>query len=201
MRFVLLVGLLIITLPGSARDLGTHGRIYPLVEQDLVDVMMNKAQADVDSGEWGRRLHTWRKQAKAKAARPDGIVLPRAKQDRSYHYDPSIIVPYDITDASGALLYPEGTRVNPLDVVSMSQGLILLDGDDPEQVDWMLALADLDSFKVVLTNGPILDLMQRLDRRLYFDQHQRLTKKFGVKALPARIYQDDRYLRIDEVSL
>ncbi len=201
MRTVLLIALLT-ALPCSARDLGTHGRVYPLVEEDLVEVMMAKAQAEVDSGQWARQIDEWRDQARERAARPKGIVLPRAEQDRSFYYDPSIIVSHDIRDASGVLIYPKGTQVNPLDFVSMTQGLILIDGDDPEQIDWMLGLKDLAAFKAVLTNGPILDLMQRLNHRLYFDQHQRLVNKFGVKALPARIYQDGaRYLRVDEVAL
>jgi conjugal transfer pilus assembly protein TraW len=201
MRTVLLIALLT-ALPCSARDLGTHGRVYPLVEQDLVEVMMAKAQAEVDSGQWARQIDEWRDQARERAARPKGIVLPRAEQDRSFHYDPSIILSHDIRDASGVLIYPKGTQVNPLDFVSMTQGLILIDGDDPEQIDWMLGLKDLAAFKAVLTNGPILDLMQRHNHRLYFDQHQRLVNKFGVKALPARIYQDGaRYLRVDEVAL
>jgi conjugal transfer pilus assembly protein TraW len=201
MRTVLLIALLT-ALPCSARDLGTHGRVYPLVEEDLVKVMMARAQAEVDSGQWARQIDKWRDQARERAARPKGIVLPRAEQDRSFYYDPSIIVSHDIRDASGVLIYPKGTQVNPLDFVSMTQGLILIDGDDPEQIDWMLGLKDLAAFKAVLTNGPILDLMQRLNHRLYFDQHQRLVNKFGVKALPARIYQDGaRYLRVDEVAL
>jgi conjugal transfer pilus assembly protein TraW len=201
MRTVLLIALLT-ALPCSARDLGTHGRVYPLVEEDLVKVMMAKAQAEVDSGQWARQIDKWRDQARERAARPKGIVLPRAEQDRSFYYDPSIIVSHDIRDASGVLIYPKGTQVNPLDFVSMTQGLILIDGDDPEQIDWMLGLKDLAAFKAVLTNGPILDLMQRHNHRLYFDQHQRLVNKFGVKALPARIYQDGaRYLRVDEVAL
>ncbi len=201
MRTVLLIALLT-ALPCSARDLGTHGRVYPLVEEDLVEVMMAKAQAEVDSGQWARQIDEWRDQARERAARPKGIVLPRAEQDRSFHYDPSIIVSHDIRDAAGVLIYPKGTQVNPLDFVSMTQGLILIDGDDPEQIDWMLGLEDLAAFKVVLTNGPILDLMQRLNHRLFFDQHQRLVNKFGVKALPVRIYQDGaRYLRVDEVAL
>ncbi len=201
MRTVLLIALLT-ALPCSARDLGTHGRVYPLVEEDLVEVMMARAQAEVDSGQWARQIDKWRDQARERAARPKGIVLPRAEQDRSFHYDPSIIVSHDIRDAAGVLIYPKGTQVNPLDFVSMTQGLILIDGDDPEQIDWMLGLKDLAAFKAVLTNGPILDLMQRHNHRLYFDQHQRLVNKFGVKALPARIYQDGaRYLRVDEVAL
>ncbi len=201
MRTVLLLALLI-SLPCAARDLGTHGRVYPLIEEDLVEVMMARAQAEVDSGQWERTIEAWRDQARARAARPKGIILPRAAQDRSFHYDPSIILSHDIRDASGALLYAKGTQVNPLDFVSMTQGLILIDGDDPEQIDWMLGLEDLAAFKVVLTNGPILDLMQRLDHRLYFDQHQRLVNKFGVKALPVRIYQDGQHhLRVDEVAI
>ena len=56
-------------------------------------------------------------------------------------------------------------------------------------------------YKVVLTNGPVMDLMNELNQRLYFDQNQNLVRRLNIQSLPARVYQQGLYLRIDEVKL
>ena len=43
--------------------------------------------------------------------------------------------------------------------------------------------------------------MNELNRRLYFDQKQELLNKLEIKKLPAQVYQEGLYLRIDEVAL
>ena len=45
-----------------------------------------------------------------------------------------------------------------------------------------------------------LDLMQAWRRPVYFDQHGRLTRQFGVTQVPALVSQDGARLRIDELE-
>ncbi len=186
-----------------AKDLGVHGRIYPIVENDLVTLLQKRAQHDLDSGRWDERVEDWKVQAKQSANRPKGIRLPRAQKTRSRLHDPSIVVPRDILDARGNLLYRAGSRANPLDYIRMNRYLVFIDGDDTEQIDWMrqLTVDRSEAYKVILTNGPVIDLMVDLNQRLYFDQHQVLVTRLGIQSLPALVYQADHYLRIDEVKL
>lgn len=186
-----------------ARDLGVFGRVYPIEENDLLSVLTSRAQAQLDSGQWDTRVEAWRHQAREQANRPTGIKLPRAKETRSHLFDPSIIVPEDIKDAKGQLIRAAGTQVNPLSYISLSRQLVFIDGDDPAQVDWMLQLTapEPDRFKVILTNGAVIDLMKNLNRRLFFDQQQVYSEKLSIKSLPALVYQQALYLRIDEVAI
>jgi conjugal transfer pilus assembly protein TraW len=85
----------------------------------------------------------------------------------------------------------------------MTRHLVFIDGDDRAQIDWMVELtaSEPDRYKVILTNGAIVDLMKALNQRLFFDQNQVYTKKMDIKSLPALVYQSGLYLRIDEVAI
>ncbi len=85
----------------------------------------------------------------------------------------------------------------------MSRQLLFIDGDDVEQVEWMVQITrdNPNGFKVILTNGAVIDLMNQLQRRLYFDQNQQLIEKLNIQRLPSHVYQEGLYLRIDEVAL
>ncbi len=187
----------------EAKDLGTHGKVYPIAEKDFLNVILDRAQGEVDSGQWNQRVDKWKKRAIAKTNRPDGIILPRSEATESHLYDPSTITPNEIRDTAGRLIHPAGTKVNPLSMTTMSKQLLFIDGDDRTQVSWMMeATKDVpDKFKVILTNGPVIDLMNELNRRLYFDQKQKLVKELAIKKLPALVYQEGLYLRIDEVAI
>ena len=49
--------------------------------------------------------------------------------------------------------------------------------------------------------GAPLELMKARQRRFYFDQGGKLTQKFGIKAVPARVRQSGRMLEISEIAL
>jgi len=199
----LIILLLLVSPRTFAKDLGTHGRVYDVEENDLLKVLQSRAQAEMDSGQWNKRVDKWRNQAKQQANRPKGIYLPRATKTTSHLYDPSIIVPKDIVDTSGRLIQSAGTKANPLNYIAMTRHLVFIDGDDSNQVDWMRELTETepDRYKVILTKGAVIDLMKALDRRLFFDQQQIYTEKLAIKSLPALVYQEGLFLRIDEITI
>ena len=199
----LIIPLLLLSPWVFAKDLGTHGRVYAIEENNLLKVLLSRAQAEMDSGQWDTRVEEWRKQAKQQANRPKSIHLPRATKTTSHLYDPSIIVPKDIVDTSGRLIHPAGTKANPLNYISMTRHLVFIDGDDRDQVDWMRELIETepDRYKVILTKGAVIDLMKEMNRRLFFDQQQIYTEKLAIKSLPALVYQEGLFLRIDEVAI
>ena len=83
-------------------------------------------------------------------------AITKATKARSFYYDPSIVVPYAITDADGRLIVAPGTRVNPLDTVSLSKQLLFIDARDPAQVGRAKRFLDERGgrLKVILTGGP-----------------------------------------------
>jgi conjugal transfer pilus assembly protein TraW len=179
------------------------GPVYPIAEQDMLETIEQRLTALEASGELTRLEDDAKARYQAYVERPEGVQLPRATKNRTYHVDPSLTVPYDIKDIEGRIIHPAGTTVNPLDYMTLSKQLLFFDGDDPVQVDWARAMVDGDPLhiKPILTNGPVLALMKEWQWHLYFDQRGRLVEQFGIQAVPATLNQDGTRLRVVEHGL
>ena len=186
-----------------ARDLGVVGPVYPIAEQDMLQTIEHRLTALEESGELTRIEEDAKARYQAYVERPEGVQLPRATKNRTYHVDPSITVPYDIKDHEGRIIHPAGTTINPLDYMTLSKQLLFFDGDDPVQVEWARAMVDGDPvhIKPILTDGPVLALMKEWQVRLYFDQRGQLVEQFGIQAVPVTLSQDGIRLRVVEHGL
>lgn len=186
-----------------ARDLGVVGPVYPIAEQDMLQTIEHRLTALEESGELTRLEEDAKARYQAYVERPEGVQLPRATKNRTYHVDPSITVPYDIKDHEGRIIHPAGTTVNPLNYITLSKQLLFFDGDDPVQVEWARSMIDGDPLhiKPILTNGPILALMKEWQVRLYFDQKGILIQRFRIQKLPATVDQDGQQLKVVEYGL
>ena len=99
------------------------------------------------------------------------------------------------------MLFPAGTRKNPLDVVSLSRQLLFFDARDALQVGRARELIERyqGQVKPILVGGSYLDLMKRWNRPVFYDQDGNLVRRFGITAVPAIVSQEGQRLRIDEV--
>lgn len=186
-----------------AQDLGILGPVYPIAEQNMLLTIEQRLKALEESGELARIEEDAKAQYRAYVERPKGVHLPRAKKDRTYYVDPSLTVPYDIRDHEGRIIYPAGTKVNPLDYITLSKQLLFFDGDDPSQTEWARSVIDSDPIRVkpILTNGPIMALMKEWKIRLYFDQRGTLTERFRIQRVPATVSQEENRLKVVEQSI
>ena len=136
----------------------------------------------------------------ARVNRPDPVAgIVRASEARRWQFDPTITLAADIRGAKGELIHAAGTRVNPLDSVGLRADLLFLDGDDPDQLAW--ALKQDANAKLILVKGAPLELMKARQRRFYFDQGGKLTERFGIRSVPARVRQQGRLLEVSEIAL
>ena len=186
----------------QAQDLGVIGPVYPITEPSLLEVILAKLR-DAEATGALAKLH---REARTGITRGIENPAPIAKitktpKARSFYFDPSIVVPSAITDADGRVLIAPGTRVNPLDTVSMSKQLLFIDARDATQVGRAKTLVDErgGKVKVILTGGSYLDLMRRWKRPVFFDQQGQLTDKLGIRHVPALVTQEGKRLRIDEL--
>jgi conjugal transfer pilus assembly protein TraW len=204
MRAAVLIGLCAATaaVPAVARDYGQAGNVWPVAEPDLLAVIKARLDRLQATGEIDRLNETLKRHTIARVNRPVPVAgLVAATSPRSWTIDPTISVSADIADAKGHVIWPQGTRINPLDTVALRQPLVFLDGDNAAQLVWATAAYKPEAAKLILTNGAPLELMKARQRRFYFDQGGKLVAHFGVRALPAIVDQQGRSLRVREIVL
>lgn len=195
-------GFLIAMAPAMARDYGRQGAVFRIVEPDLLEVIrarLTRMQADGAIDAANRALA---QRTVARVRRPAAVAgITGAREDRAWLIDPSITVDQDLRDASGRVVLARGTRVNPLDTVSLLERLVFLDGDDPAQVAWAVAHTTSAAARLILVRGAPLDLMRARQRRFFFDQDGLLTRRLGIHAVPAVVEQRGRLLAAREIAL
>jgi len=185
-----------------ARDLGVIGPVYPIAEPSLIEVIQARLMEMQANGGLDRLQRESQARIRREVEQPAPVAgITRATRARSFHFDPSIEVPYPITDAEGRVIVAPGTRVNPLDVVSLSRPLLFIDARDNSQLDRAQGLLreHKGRVKLILTGGSYLDLMRRWKLAVFYDQQGHLTTQLGIRHVPALVSQDGNRLRIDEL--
>lgn len=203
---LLLTGLVMLT--GTswayATDLGVIGPTYEISEPHLLKMIEQRLREKERTGEL-KRL-----EEEAKARGVDAVTNPQpvagirtTQAARTFYMDPSFTLDRNILDAQGRLLFPAGTRKNPLEIVSLSKHLLFFDARDRRQVNRARELLATYQGKVkpILTGGSYLDLMKSWRIPVYYDQQGWLTRRFGIHQVPALVSQEGQRLRIDELEI
>ena len=191
-------------IPGTAKDLGVRGATWPVAETDLLEAIEARLLGMQRSGEMSRLEREARGRARRRLEEPDpvpGIVA--ATEERSRLLDPSVTVARDIRTPDGTLLAVAGTRVNPLERMTLSRDLVFVDGRRGAEIAWALAreAEGARPARIVLLAGRPLELMRRHRRPFHFDQGGRLAARFGIVATPSLVGQAGTLLRITEIPV
>ena len=203
-RPVLAIALAVGSSGMRAADLGTIGPTYGISEPHLLNFIEQRLRDKERSGELQQLIAQAQARAIDAVKRPQPVVgLQPTVTARTFYFDPSFTLDRNITDARGQLLFAAGTRKNPLDVVSLSKHLLFFDARDRRQVTRAQELMARYAGKVkpILTGGSYLDLMKVWRIPVYYDQQGTLTRRFGIRQVPALVSQEGARLRIDEVVL
>lgn len=190
--------------PAHALDLGRIGPTYGIAEPHLLADIERRLREKERSGELQRLMDEARMRSVEAVRLPPPVPgLKAAESARTFYIDPSFTLDRNIVDASGRLLFAAGMRKNPLEVVSLSRRLLFFDGRDPRQVRRarQLMAGNEARIKPILTGGSYLDLMKSWRVPVYYDQHGVLTRRLGIRQVPALVSQDGLRLRIDEMVL
>ena len=180
-----------------ARHLGTVGNVYPVVEPDAL-AEIREAAARVD---WEKAMDRQKKLAMIKNFRPGDLhPLPAAKADKSFLVDMTYTLDADIPDGKGGVLYPSGFSFNPLDYVSLTSVLVVIDAGDRRQVDWFKASPYAEDYRtrLLLSGGDYYDLSEELDRPVFY-LVDRVARRLQVAAVPSVIRQQGNMLQVQEV--
>ena len=184
----------------SAKDLGVRGATWPVAEPDLLAQIEARLLEMERSGALARLESEARASARRKLEEPDPLPgIAPATRERSRLWDPAITVARDVRTADGAPIAAAGTRVNPLERMTLARDLLFVDGRREAEIAW--ALAHDRPAKIVLLAGRPLDLMRRHGRPFFFDQGGRLAARFEIMATPSLVEQAGSRLRITEIPV
>ncbi|WP_392536737.1 type-F conjugative transfer system protein TraW [Legionella sp. 227] len=202
MKALLLIICLLYLPIANAKDFGVLGKTFVIAEMDFLEYIQQKIAGMQANGEWKRVQSEFKNRVKEHLARPTPTNLPRAEVDKTWFFNPSLTVPYDVKDSYGEVIVKQGTVINPLERVGLSSTLIFFDGDDEEQVSWVAQeLRQHQKVKLILTAGSVKDVANLFKQAIYFDLNGFLVSKFQIKHLPVRVVQAGKRLLINEVSI
>lgn len=169
------------------------GRTYSIVEQDIREEFKQKVTGiDIEA-----LLNTHNRYQPANLH-----PLPRAASDRVFTVDLTHTLEHDIKDSQGNLLYPQGFTFNPLHYARLSGGLVVIDGSDPEQVEWFKGSPYFQNHRAVLllSGGYAAPLKQELQRPVYYLTDD-IAARLQLKAAPSVVVEQASKLTVREVRL
>lgn len=183
-------------LSANAQDLGVFGETFEIAEEDLLQRMMGKLQKMNQTGELKIAQKQIQEKIRQNIAHPKAVQgITETEKEREFKFDPTITVTQDLADHNGKVFARAGEQFNPLDQVKMTP-MLFIDGENEKQISWALKkisekkIFRHDFAKIVLVKGSPFDLQEKLDRPIYFDQQGLLTQKFGIKHVPAIVFQN-----------
>jgi conjugal transfer pilus assembly protein TraW len=171
------------------------GTLFQIEEMNIKDVLrkrmqkINRKQAEKEVQE---RIK------KSIKTPPSAFQNSRCRQNKTWLFDPTAVLDQDIIDHKGHVLKKQGATFNPLLQRKISTQLLFIEGDDEDQIVWALKQPYA---KIVLVNGSPIDLEEKHQVPIYFDQRGFLCRKFGISAFPARVFQQNNVLRCEEIAL
>jgi conjugal transfer pilus assembly protein TraW len=180
----------------SARVVGIEGNVYPIHEIELTKLIAAKA----GEFDFERYAESNKRQMedRVRSFRPVDAVsdLPIANISAAYKIDPTYTLPYDIRDAQGEIVYPQGYTFNPLEAMSR-QGLslrtpyVIINADRPEEMRWLerkVGKSAKGTFVLLITNGHAYELSERFGFPVYYLSEQ-VRERLAIRVTPTVIFQ------------
>jgi len=199
-----------------AKEFGKRAVSFEILEEDLIQMIKRKL-GELDMEKEKKKMI---KIATDRVENPPAVQgIIRAEENREFWYDPTYVLKEDAVLPCGKIMHKAGTTVNPLDHMDLNRRLFFIDSRDAAQVEWLkenlhvfmkdqmpiiqdriiLVAGSPGKFKKELNGEPNPRAAHK--HEVYFDQTGELTTKFGIKAVPAVMEQDGRFMKINEILL
>lgn len=195
-KLFFLPSLLLLILSGFAlamTELEPVGAVYPVVEPDVrIEMRRNAAEK--------MKQQKQEFQEKALLYQPSDLQkLRKAGQDRSFAVDMTYTLDRDLKTQDGRIVYPRGYTFNPLDYMSLTIGLVVIDGSDPAQVEWFKKspYSSNHKTKILLSGGYASSLSLELNRSVFYLDRE-VAERFQLTAAPCVVVQQDKHIQVTE---
>lgn len=187
------VSYMIETLDRAVSDYGRYGNLYEIKEQSVVEFMQAKIAEALEK--FKEKAPEIAKKAMI-LSKYDGR-FEKAKEDKVFHINPSIILTEDIADLNGKVLFPAGTVIDPTEHIALSGKYLIIDGNDESQVEYA---RDGVFEKIMIASGDASQVMKKIKKRVYF-VNDLIIQRFSISRLPSIIEQEGRLIRVTEKAL
>ena len=130
-----------------------------------------------------------------------GMFIPPATKDELYWVDVSTVFKQDVTLPDGRIVVKAGTRINPLDAITLDHRYVFFDPQDPRQVDVVKQwLHQYKNLTLIATQfKPLADESSALVKelgQLIYPSNALLVHRFQIHSVPAMVEQDNGLLKI-----
>lgn len=123
------------------------------------------------------------------------IDLPEVTVQKRFTVDPSVQISRPITDQTGRIISPAGSRVNPLERLPSFRPIAIIDGRVGKQVQW----AKQRGFEIILaTAGDIPRLTESFGRPVY-PAPPILIQRYLIERVPVILSSKDKLIQVEEV--
>jgi len=132
----------------------------------------------------------------------DIIALKNATKNDIFYPNMRYINPKNIYDNDGKVIYPKGFTFNPLDFQTIHYQIIVIDGSDKKELDWLIKnnYTDNIKYKILLTDGNYRKVSKLLKQPVFYCLAN-ITKKFKLKYTPSIITQIGNKMQVKEICL
>jgi len=222
-KLIILVTMILAIMPAAyAKDFGTRGHVYQIIEQPFLQ-MIDQGLQKVDMKKEQKKMTAIAKDRVNNPA-PVSSIIP-AQTNRTFYFDPTYILDEDAVLPCGKILHKAGTKVNPLEHMTLNRRLFFIDSRQLSQIKWLKGqlaksqvgvnnkaspdeqnkVVEAIEDRIILVGGSVFKLKEELGKehedKVYFDQHGELTTRFGIMASPAIVQQDGLMLKVEEIKL
>lgn len=186
-------------------DHGVQGELFEIMEEDIIEVLMRRLTQLKESGKLAEFQHAFQEKARKSVLEPKAVshVTPTT-HERVFYVDPTLTIEGDIVlpegiPHAGHVLARKDDQINPLHTLKPHKGLLFIDGDDEAQQQF--AVEHAHQFDICLVKGKPLELEKKLNLPIFFDQGGIITKRYGIKHVPAKMEVDGDRLKFTEFKL
>lgn len=202
MRILILLFSLQLSLQIYAKDFSHLGQTYPIIEQNLLELIYQKLTIYKKTGQLDKMQRGFQAQVERTTLRPNGSELKRALSEKIRFFNPSLNLKNPIKNHKGEVIADKGKIVNPLDYIKLSRELVFINGDRVEELEFAAKKLTINNAnKIILVNGNVKEANKFLNNPVYFDQNARLINRFNLEVTPTVISQEGKLLKITEVAL
>ena len=178
------------------KDLGIHGKLYEIKEEDMLSYVRRKAGA-IDMQALRESMEKKFEESYAEHSLVS-LDVPSATEERVRYVDPSVVVRNPLYDHTGKMISPAGI-VNPLDHISLSKSILILrEGQIKRTLEKVSENGENPI--LLLTDGDI-QRASSLAGQIVYKATPFILRRLRIEKVPSIVTQEGQKLRVKEMIL